>query len=162
VKTGNWIREWRGLYRLARYPWTDDGQYALWSLWSSNRKGIRQGIYSHQTALALFDLSDVMPEKLHMTVPSLFRRHSDLPQVLILHRGDISPRESEEREGYSVTRPARTIVDCVATESVSTDILRQAFQEAKKRGLLREKDFNPYVNDRKNGRRIKAFLKDVS
>ena len=69
LKNGDWIREWRGIYRISRYPRTDDGQYVLWSLWARNRKELWQGVYSHQTALSLFELSDVMPEKLHMTVP---------------------------------------------------------------------------------------------
>jgi hypothetical protein len=44
VRTGNWIREWRGIYRLARYPNSDDGHYVLWSLWSRNRNGIPQDL----------------------------------------------------------------------------------------------------------------------
>jgi hypothetical protein len=34
LQTGAWVREWRGIYRLAHFPEPDDGQYALWSLWS--------------------------------------------------------------------------------------------------------------------------------
>ena len=68
VKAGNWIREWRGIYRLARYPLQENSQYSLWGIWSCNRKGVPQGTYSHETALALYELSDVMPEKL-MPVP---------------------------------------------------------------------------------------------
>ena len=64
VKNENWIRERRGIYRLARYPHNDFEEYALWSLWSQNRKGIRQGVYSHQTALSLYELSDINPEKI--------------------------------------------------------------------------------------------------
>ncbi len=72
VRSGNWIREWRGIYRLARYPVSENGQYVLWSLWSRNRMGVPQGVYSHQTSLSLYDLSDIMPAKLHMSVPPTF------------------------------------------------------------------------------------------
>ena len=53
VKAGNWIREHRGIYRLKRYPATGNGQLVLWSLWSRDRNGEPQGVYSHETALAL-------------------------------------------------------------------------------------------------------------
>jgi predicted transcriptional regulator of viral defense system len=162
IKNGDWIREWRGIYRITRYPRTDDGHYALWSLWSRNRKGMRQGIYSHQTALSLFDLSDIMPEKIHMTVPLAFRRHSEIPGVLILHHGKIMPREIEEREGYGVTRPVRTIVDLVMEESVSVEIIRQAFQEAKKRGLMTEDEFKRYQRNPEIYRKIKESLAGIA
>ena len=116
----------------------------IWSLWSQNRKGIRLGIYSHETALSLFDLSDINPVKIHMTVPPAFRRHSEIPKVLVLHRGVISKKEIEEREGFAVTRPVRAIVDLVISESVSIDIIRQAYREAKQRGLIMDGDFDSY------------------
>jgi predicted transcriptional regulator of viral defense system len=74
VKAGNWLREHRGIYRLRQYPRTDHGHLVLWSLWSRDRHGVPQGVYSHATALALRDLSDANPSKLHMTVPPAFRR----------------------------------------------------------------------------------------
>ena len=69
VQAGNWIREHRGIYRLASFPRGERPDLMLWSLWSRNRGEAAQGVYSHQTALSLYDLSDVMPAKLHMTVP---------------------------------------------------------------------------------------------
>jgi len=147
IKNGDWIREWRGIYRIARYPRSDEEHYVLWSLWSRNRNGIRQGIYSHQTALSLFNLSDIMPEKIHMTVPSSFRRHSEIPGVIVLHFGNIMPQEIEEREGYAVSRPNRAIVDLIIEESVSIDIIRQAYREARQRGFITENDIKSYSND---------------
>lgn len=155
VKNGDWIREWRGVYRISRYPRTETGQYVLWSLWSRNRRGVRLGVYSHETALSLFELSDVMPEKLHMTVPPSFRRHSEIPRVLVLHRGKMRPQEIEEREGYGVAKPARAIVDIILQGSASVDIVRQAYSEAKRRGLLRDKDFDRYRQDPEMDRKIR-------
>jgi predicted transcriptional regulator of viral defense system len=162
IKNGDWIREWRGIYRIARYPRTDDGHYALWSLWSRNRKGMRQGIYSHQTALSLFDLSDIMPEKIHMTVPLAFRRHSETPGVIVLHYEKILPREIEEREGYGVTKPSRTIVDLVMEESVSIDIIQQAYKEAKQRGLITEDEFKRYQRNPEINRKLKESLAGIA
>src|SRR5580692_363189 len=78
VQAGNWIREHRGIYRLAKFPISDRPDLVLWSLWSRNRKEEIEGAYSHQTALSLHELSDLNPAKLHMTVPTHFRRNSEM------------------------------------------------------------------------------------
>jgi len=136
VKTGNWIREYRGIYRLARYPQTERPDLVLWSLWSRNRDDEPQGVYSHQTALSIYELSDIMPPKLHITVPPGFRRNSAIPKVLVLHRARLHKDEIESMQGFRVTRPLRTISDLILEGSVSPDILTQAVAEALKRGLL--------------------------
>ena len=139
VRAGNWQREHRGIYRLAQYPVPERSDLILWSLWSRNRDGDEpQGVYSHQTALSLYDLSDLMPSKLHMTVPTKFRRMAETPSILALHYDDLPRNEIEEREGYRVTRPIRAIVD--VSHYVSPEILSQAFAEAKTRGLITGKD----------------------
>lgn len=114
----------------------------LWSLWSRNRDDQAQGIYSHQTALSIYDLSDVMPAKLHMTVPCSFRRNAEIPPILILHYDDLSADEVEEREGYRVTSPIRTLVD--VRHEVSDELFSQAFNEAKTRGLITGADVERY------------------
>jgi hypothetical protein len=43
-------------------------------------------------------------------------------------------------EGYSVTRPLRTIIDVASLETVSADILEQAVQQALQRGLVKRDD----------------------
>ena len=89
VQAGNWIREHRGIYRLAQFPPSDRPDLALWSLWSRNRKEEIEGVYSHQTALSLHELSDLNPAKLHMTVPTHFRRNSRVPGIVVLHFADL-------------------------------------------------------------------------
>jgi hypothetical protein len=89
-----------------------------------------------------------------MTVPPAFRRHSEIPPVLVLHRRKISKKETEEREGFAVTRPVRTIVDLIKGESVSIDIIRQAYREAKQRGLIMDRDFNSYRKNPEADRKI--------
>jgi predicted transcriptional regulator of viral defense system len=86
VRAGNWIRHCRGVYRLAHFPLPEDGEMAGWYFWSQNRAGEPQGVYSHQTALSIYELSDVMPARLHLTVPPGFRRNAPIPKVLVLHR----------------------------------------------------------------------------
>jgi predicted transcriptional regulator of viral defense system len=92
VHAGNWVREHRGIYRLANFPRGERPDLMLWSLWSRNRGEAAQGVYSHQTALTLHVLSDLMRAKLHMTVPRNFRRNSEIPRVLILYFADLPRR----------------------------------------------------------------------
>lgn len=142
VCAGNWQREHRGVFRLAQYPIPERPDLILWSLWSRNREGVPEGIYSHQTALSVYDLTDLMPSKLHMTVPTKFRRMAETPSILKLHFAELSLSEVEEREGYKVTRPIRAVVD--VCHDMPPEILIEAFTEAKTRGLITEKDVTQY------------------
>ncbi len=136
VKSGNWVRVERGIYRLARFPQSSEEQLVIYALWSRNRAGEPEGVYSHQTALSIHELSDVNPAKLHMTVPSAFRRSARVPKILVLHRESLNEKDVEQRQGFAVTRPLRAIADLVAVESVSRDIVEQALTEGRQRGLF--------------------------
>ena len=139
IKTGNWIREHRGVYRLARFPETEYSHLVIWSLWSCDRNGNIQGIYSHETALSLYDLSDVNPAKLHMIVPPKFRRTAKLPEVLRLHKGIVHEKEYEERQGYKVLKPLPTIVRLINEKKVSDEIIIQALRDGMNKGYLMRK-----------------------
>ena len=136
VNARNWIREHRGIYRLADFPAAERPDLMLWYLWSQNRREISEGIYSHETALSLHELSDIMPSKLHMTVPKNFRRNSTIPQILILHRADVDKSDVQEVYGVRVTRPLRTIIDLLRTKQVDESQLKLAVNEALRRGLI--------------------------
>jgi predicted transcriptional regulator of viral defense system len=139
-ETGNWIRDERGIYRLAVYAAVDRPDLVLWSLWSSDRKGKPQGVFSHETALSIHELSDVMPASLHMTVPLSFRRSAKIPAVLVIHRTTLASADIQAMEGYSVTRPLRTIIDVAAAATVSADLLEQVVRQGLQRGLVKRDD----------------------
>lgn len=136
AKARNWVREHRGIYRLANYPHPDRPDLIEWSLWSSNREGQPQGVYSHQTALSVYDLPDVNPAKIYMTVPRGFRRSGPIPKVLVLHRAALAKEDLEVMHGFKVTRPLRAIADLLASGAVSLDHMEQAAKQAFRRGLV--------------------------
>lgn len=136
VKSGNWIRKVRGVYQLVDYPNTDRPDLVLWSLWSRGVDDVPQGVYSHQTALSIFDLTDLQPAKLHMTVPGKFRRRSRIPGILVLHWQDLPKTDVVEMEGYQVTRPLRAIGDLLRSRDVHPGILREALQGGMDNGLI--------------------------
>ena len=136
VQAGNWIREHRGIYRLALFPAADRPDLVLWALWSRNRNEEVEGVYSHQTALNLYALSDLSPAKLHMTVPADFRRSSDIPGILVLHYADLADSDVQTAQGFRFTRPLRTILDLIEAGTVEQRFIRQALRQAVDRGLI--------------------------
>src|SRR5271165_4709673 len=142
VKVGNWIREHRGIYRMAEFPTAERPDLMLWYLWSQNRQEVPEGTYSHETALSLHELSDIMPSKLQMIVPKHFRRNSRIPEILELHRADLAGEDVQEMHGVRATRPLRTIADVARTGRVDRSQLRKAVEEALRRGLFTRKQID--------------------
>jgi len=140
VQAGNWIREYRGIYRLADFPAVERPDLVLWYLWSRGRDDVPQGVYSHETALSLYELSDANPSKLHMTVPMSFRRNSEIPSVLVLHRATVPNEDTQEMFGVRCTTPLRTITDLVTEGKTDKALLKQAIREGLARGLITRSD----------------------
>lgn len=158
VKTGNWIREHRSIYHLANYPNSDRPDLMLWYLWSRNRQEEPQGVYSHETALALRELTDVNPGKLHMTVPNGFRRNSRIPDVLVLHYGKVSHADVEHMYGVKVTTPIRTINDIINEGTLIDDLLKQAISEAINQGMITKRTLEQSI---RNNPVIKTFIDKI-
>jgi hypothetical protein len=142
IRSGKWCKEaLRGIYRLANYPTTLRPELALWTLWSADKQGNPQGIYSHETALEIQGLSDVAPVKIHMSVPRSFRKRNKIPSHLCLHFVDEIPQsEIEIRQGYRVTAPLRTLADVIRDggtqyEQIELAILDLAIQKSLLKGL---------------------------
>jgi predicted transcriptional regulator of viral defense system len=136
VDSGIWVREERGIYRIAQFPDSEDADLVLWALWSRDRQGRTQGVYSHQTALRIHELTDLNPSKMHLTVPPGFRRNAPTPKILVLHRGVLEPKDIEQRKGFGVTNVRRTLEDLAREQSVTEAVLRQGVVEGVRRGLL--------------------------
>ncbi len=136
LESGEWIKEQRGIYRLSRYPIQERPELILWTIWSRNKHGEPQGVWSHETALDIYELTDVMPAKMHMTVPKNFRRFQSIPEVLALHYQDLSSEDVEIRQGYRITKPLKTMIDVVNDQSISLEQVQIGVQQAIKKGLF--------------------------
>jgi predicted transcriptional regulator of viral defense system len=121
----------RGIYRVRHLPPQEDEQLVQLWLWSH-----QQGVLSHRTALALHDLSDVLPARVDLTVPAAWRaRRLRLPAELDLHFADLNPSERTWIGHVPVTTPARTIRDCREAH-LAPDLLEQALEQGVARGLF--------------------------
>jgi len=132
-QNGEWLEIDRGIFRLVQFPNSPDEDYVRWSLWSRDRNDQPQAVISHESALSIHALSDIMPSKIYFTVPPGFRKKA--PKGCVIHRGRISDDEKEQREGFYITNPLRTIIDS-AESNFSIDYLEQAIREACDKGMI--------------------------
>jgi predicted transcriptional regulator of viral defense system len=126
---GHWFRIDRALYRLKEFPPGKHEDLVRWTLWSGGK-----AVVSHESAAAVHELGDILPSRVHLTVPPGFRRR--LPPGVIVHRDRLSDTDAQEGEGYRVTTPLRTIIDLMRSGTES-DWLVGAIREALDRGAIR-------------------------
>src|ERR1700730_1941679 len=89
ISSGRAGRVRRGIYRLVHFPAGEHEELVSAWLWSE-----RVGGFSHQTALVLHRLSDALPARLHLTLPSAWqRRRLRLPEGVVLHHADVSKQD---------------------------------------------------------------------
>jgi predicted transcriptional regulator of viral defense system len=121
-----------GVYRLVQFPLSPLGQYMEATLWPGG--GI-QGVISHESALSMYDVSDVSPAKIHVTVPRSFRTHRVVPAHLVLHRAELDEGETDMIEGIPVTTLERAVRDC-ASAHLGAGLLLEAIADGRRMGLL--------------------------
>jgi predicted transcriptional regulator of viral defense system len=125
-KSGRFQRVSHGIYRLAQFPSSRfEDLFVAWL-----KCGPKSAI-SHESALALYELSDVLPGEVHVTVP---RTASRRRKGIRLHTNRLRPADVVKREGLPVTSVARTIAD-VARAGLSEDHVSRAIRDALKQGL---------------------------
>jgi predicted transcriptional regulator of viral defense system len=147
-RAGNWILVGHGLYRLRQYPGVEDEDLVRLSLWSRGRDGRPQAVVSHETALRLHELTDLMPDRIHLSVPKGFRKRS--PKGVVIHKVLLEDSDLEDRIGYRITNPLRTILDIARSPRVSPEHLAMAVAQALDRGLVRRKRLEEALNTLKD------------
>jgi predicted transcriptional regulator of viral defense system len=134
AKGGRFIRVRRGLYRLRAYPSSPREDVA--AAWLAAGKD--SAVVSHETALSLHDLSDVISNRIHLTVPRSMRYRRPAPGVR-LHTATrpVRPQEVVVLEGVRVTDAARTILDA-AEGGTGPEQIDLAVSQALERGMTTE------------------------
>ncbi|HEY2055444.1 MAG TPA: hypothetical protein VGH14_16050 [Solirubrobacterales bacterium] len=128
---GRYERVRRGLYRLRRFPSSPhEHVMAAWLPLRGNR-----AIVSHESALELLGLSDVIPDAVHLTVPRSERGLRRRDGVRI-HTADRPPGQKDVQTvvGLPVTRPERSIVDALDS-GAQPEQIELAIHQAMDRGL---------------------------
>jgi predicted transcriptional regulator of viral defense system len=150
VKSGKFLRVFRGIYRFALFPGSPfEDLFVAWLRAGSD------SVISHESALAVYELSDVLPSEVHITVPrTASRRRKNLRQ----HTQKLNEDKITSRSGLPVTTVERTIAD-VAAAGLGEELVRQAIEEAIQRGMISEKDLIAYAKRR--GGRFRQILHSV-
>jgi predicted transcriptional regulator of viral defense system len=132
TRRGRFMRIYRGLYRLRDYPSSPlEGIAAGWLA-----VGKETAVVSHESALEILDLSDVIPHAVHLTVPRSRRHLPKLPGVTIhTTTRELVPSDIITRDGIRLTSVARTILDAAEWGSAPEQI-ELAIWQAVRRSLL--------------------------
>jgi predicted transcriptional regulator of viral defense system len=130
VRRSRFERVRRGLYRLPGFPRPEDDE--MREKWMA--VGVEKAVLSHQSALALLDLSDNIPNAVHLLLGRRYRGLRRPAGVAIHTRPDEEEVATVWREGLRLTAPVRTLVD-VAGE-IQPEQLEMAVRQALGRGLL--------------------------
>jgi predicted transcriptional regulator of viral defense system len=127
AKNGRFLRVAQGIYRLAHFPGSPYEDLVV--AWLRTGK---DSVISHESALALYDLSDVLPGKVHIIVP---RTASRRRRGIRLHTSRLNPDDVTVREGLPVTTVPRTIADVILS-GLADEHINNAIHEALQRGLV--------------------------
>lgn len=126
IKRGKFEKSGWGVYRFVQFP-------------ASRFEGIHVAVLSagqsavvgFQTALYVYDLSDIIPDEIHLILsPTSSRRR---PGIRV-HTTRLNPGDVTHFEGLPITTVARTITD-VALAHVSDNQVRIAIIQALRRGI---------------------------
>lgn len=152
VRRGRFQHVRRGLYRIQGFPTVehDDMREAWMAL------GVPDALISHESALALLDLSDNVHDATHILIP---RRHRGLrppPGVVIHTRPDSEDIATVWRDGLPLTAPARTLLD--AADQLQPEQLAMAVRQALRRGLVTAGQLKQAVAQRRGTQLIEAIL----
>ncbi len=132
AQSGRFIRVARGLYRLRDYPSSPHEEVV--AAWLA--VGPSHAVVSHESALDLLELSDIIPDSIHLTVPRSMRYLRRLPGVTIHTLSEpLRPDEVISRNGIRLTSPARTILDSAAAGAAPEQI-ELAVVQSVRRGLV--------------------------
>jgi predicted transcriptional regulator of viral defense system len=134
AKSGRFTRVRQGLYRFREYP--SSPREDVVAAWLATGKDL--AAVSHENALDMLGLSDVVPDVVHLTLPRSKRYRSASPGVAIhttthhLGRSDVVVRD-----GVRVTAPARSILDAAAAGTAPEQVMA-AVTQALDRGMATE------------------------
>lgn len=139
-----------GVYRLTQFPASPHEDLHLAYLQVGP-----EAVISHDSALALYELSDVLPAEVHVTAGrSSSRRH---PGVR-LHTNRLRQQDVTRHEGLPVTTVQRTLAD-VAAGGLPDEQVRQAIEEALRRGLATRENLFSMAAQR--GGRLRRLVEET-
>ena len=102
IKNGEWIRLYRGIYRLAQAPESPEARCMAALLWTRDKNGEIQGFLTEETASAIRSGSLSSTTPIQLGVPKSFRRSSDAPENLSLSFLNLKNHKTSKMNGFPI------------------------------------------------------------
>ena len=150
VTTGKFTRIRQGVYRLVQFPGSPYED--LFVAWLRNGP---DAVISHESALYLYELSEVLPGEIHVIIP---RTGSRRRKGIRLHTNRLDPGDVTRREGLPVTNPTRTIID-VAFSGTAEEQIAKAVRDAIRQGLTSRDELLSAAAQR--GNRVQSVIESI-
>ncbi len=154
VGQGRFERLRRGLYRLRGFPSSQHDD--IREKWMA--VGMDKAVLSHESALSLLELSDNVPDKVHLLVPRRSRGLRRPPGVVIHTHPDDEQVSTVWRDAMPVTAPARTLVD--VADEIQPEQAAMAAREALRLGLLTQRQLEHEATRQKKTRVLETLVPD--
>jgi predicted transcriptional regulator of viral defense system len=121
-----------GIYRMHLIPPDEWDEFVQAAIWPDGR-----GVLGHETALDLWELCDVSPNHIDVTVPKAYRTHREVPRRYRLHRRDLPAGDVTHLGGAPIVTPARAIADGLDS-GLRPSLVEQAIDTAQRQALITE------------------------
>jgi predicted transcriptional regulator of viral defense system len=131
VRRGRLERIAHGVYRVPQVPVTQYDPFMLAVLWT----GVDEACLSHDTALAAWEISDINPTAIHLTVAKRRRIKRVGGNGYVLHRENLTPEQVTWWHEIPIVTISTAIEQCIRT-GVPTYLVRQAIERAVPTGGL--------------------------
>lgn len=127
--SGRLERPLRGVYRISHLPPADNEDLVILWLWSD-----RKAIFSHETALGLYELSDALAAKIHLTLPPSSSGRK-VPEGVVARYADLFKGDWQWIGSVPVTTPARAVRE-VAVAHGDAQLVAQAIDQGIRQNLF--------------------------
>jgi predicted transcriptional regulator of viral defense system len=153
LRSGRYERVRRGLYRLTGFPGSSSEEVrAKWMAVGTDR-----ALVSHESALELHGLSDVLPNAVHLLVARSDRGIRP-PVGVVIHTTSTlwGPGEVTTIDGIRATIPSRAILDA-ATAGMAPEQIETAVRQALDQGLIDVEELE--VGAEKRSERVRGLIR---
>ncbi|MDR0514176.1 MAG: hypothetical protein LBG81_03320 [Coriobacteriaceae bacterium] len=131
VKRARLERVCYGIYRVPQVPYSHYDRYMLAVLWT----GVPEAVLSHDTVLDVYEVCDINPTAIHITVAKKHRIKRIGGESYQLHHQDLDFNQVGWWEGIPTVTLPTAISQCIAS-GVPTYLVEQAIDRGTKRGML--------------------------
>ena len=132
VYRGTLVSASHGVYRFPKYPIGEHDQEMLAVLWTR----APEAAISHETALDLYELTDVNPDVIHVTVAKRRRLRRSGNDRYVIHYEDLDAHQIGWSDEIPSVTPATAIAQCIAG-ATPTYLLRQALERGLAQGRIK-------------------------